>query len=241
MCSKAFIAAAVAGLVTACSAGGEPLIILQNQLPQDQCVLDASESGEFLFRGIIDTRSASGYIFNPLVQNNALNVEDQDNLRIANVEGAEIRITTDGVLSSTELSAADSANLLHFTRRFSGSVRPEGGTTVFSFTAIDKALLDLIGPKLGDPDQRSEIQVEVTIFGKMGGGGVESIPFTFPVDVCNGCMQVSVGACADLADGFEPLEGGVCNPLQDVITQCCDAADNSLTCPAVKPTEPVST
>lgn len=240
---EAFIAAfaaGIAGMGAACTNGGEPLIILQNQVPGENCVISAADTSQtFLPRGIIDTQSSVGYVFNPLVQNNAIAVENQDNLRIVNVQGAEMMLTIqNGVLDENELLGAQAANLISFSKRFAGSIQPDGGTTAFSFTLIDKALLDLLASKLTSDTQRIEVQAEVTVFGSMGGGTVESIPFVYPVDVCNGCMQVSVGACADLSESFVPQTGGECNPLQDVVTECCTAADNSLTCPAVAPDSP---
>jgi hypothetical protein len=221
-----------------CTNADEPLIILQNQVPNAGCEIPSSRGTTFLPSGVIDTESAVGYIFNPVVQNNAVDT-DNPNLRTVLVEGAEIDLKfQSGAVDTSEADAYAAAGLTNFTKRFSGSIVPDGGTTSFSFEIIPKALLEALADKLGDPSQRLQVTAEVKIFGSMGGGGVESIPFVYPVDVCKGCMEVNVGECVDLNESFTPLEGGECNPLQDVITECCTASDGSEVCPAVPVADP---
>lgn len=220
------------GLGTACTDAGEPLIILQNQVPEEGCVVPVTETNGFRPRGIIDVQSASGYLFTPLVQNNAVTLEANPNTRIASVQGATVKLTLQEG-SGVDVASPTVAPLIDFTKRFSGSIQPDGGLSSFSFTIIDKNLLDAMAGSLGTPDQRLEVEADIRVFARMGGGEVESLPFVYVVDVCNGCMLVDVGPCANLPDGFTPLQGGVCNPLQDVFTECCTEIDDTLTCPAV--------
>ncbi|HUH05778.1 MAG TPA: hypothetical protein VML75_27495 [Kofleriaceae bacterium] len=212
-----------------CTDADQPVIILQNQVPDDGCIVPVGAGSDFRPRGIIDTQSGAGYLFTPLAQNNAAALDGNPTARLAIIEGAEVALT----LQDSAVSVAEGDT--NFTKRFSGSIQPNGGLTSFAFTIIDKRVLDAIAGVIETPDQRFEVLAEVRLFGTMGGGDLESIPFTYAVDVCTGCMRVNVGPCADLADDFVPLTGGKCNPLQDVFTQCCTELDESLTCPAAKP------
>ncbi len=227
------LAGALVALGGACTDGGDPLIILQNQDPGEGCTISASQSDTFISRGLIDTQADSGYVFNPIVQNNAIApATDTAPPRIATIQGAEVSLT---LQSGFTLSGVPD-NLLHFTRRFGGTIQPDGGVTAFSFAILDPALLDAIGQSLGAGSDPVEVNAKVTIFGNLNGSGVESQPFYYPILVCNGCMQRSVGACADLAQDFVASTGGQCNALQDFYTDCCTEGDGSLTCPAVAPT-----
>lgn len=233
------IALSMAALGSGCTDAGEPIFILQNQVPDEGCVISTNQNQSFLPRGIIDTQSGGGYLFNPLTQNNAVNLDSNDGARIANIFGADVQLVVQsGVYTDLETQANDESGLTRFSKRFSGTILPDGGLASFSFTIIDPAMLASLGAKLGSPDQRIEVVAEVQLFGEMAGGTIKSNTFFFPIDVCNGCMKVSVGDCAALPDGFVPLTGGECNPLQDVATECCTAADQSLVCPAAAPTTP---
>lgn len=226
------VAASAVLLGSACTDADNPLIILHNQVPDEGCIVPVNETGGFFSRGLIDTQAASGYIFTPLVQNNALPIDGNPNARIASVQGATVKISLQEG-TGIDLTSDAVAPLVNFTKRFSGTIQPDGGLGTFAFTIIDKALLTVLEGALGSPDQRLEVQAEVRIFGQMGGGDVDAVPFLYVVEVCNGCMQVDVGACSDLATDFVAKSGGECNVLQDVVLECCTELDNSLTCPAV--------
>jgi hypothetical protein len=76
------------------------------------------------------------------------------------------------------------------------------------------------------------VTAEVVVFGDLNGGDVESVPFFYPVDVCDGCLKIDRGPCSGLPDDFEPEQGGECNPLQDAAADCCTDADGDDVCPA---------
>jgi hypothetical protein len=211
----------------ACTNADGAIVILQNQVADDQCVVPSSLA-TFLPRGIIDTDSTGGYVFNPLVQNNA--VSNETKRRVALIQGAEIRLTLqEGLLEPSD----QLTSLTDFTTRFSGQVQADGGFTSFSFTAIPQELLGLIATRL-EVGVLTEIKIEATIFGEIEGGSIESNKFDFWVDVCRGCMKVDLGACTDVAASLEPLEGGVCNLLQDTKLECCTDSTSTEVCPAVR-------
>jgi hypothetical protein len=130
--------------------------------------------------------------------------------------------------SADEEAALRDDRLTRFSTSFSGSVFPESVTS-FGFTVVPTGLLARLGDELG-AGQRVTATVEVSVFGDLDGSDVESVPFIYPVTVCNGCMIINNGDCANLGEGFEGSEGGTCNVLQDVPVDCCTSGDG-LVCP----------
>ncbi len=209
----------------ACTDADGAISILQNQVPEDGCSIP-NDLGNFIPRGVIDTNARDGYLLNPLVQNNAVPSDTND--RTVIIGGAEVQLTLqDGLVTPSDQVTA----LTRFTSRFSGSVQADGAFTSFSFVVIPKDLLQLIAPAL-DASTTTEIKVEATIFGEIGGGDVETNKFVYWVDVCNGCMKVDQGPCADLAASFSPREGGICQKLQDIKLDCCTDEMGKEICPA---------
>ncbi len=224
-------------VLAGCTNAGSPIFILQNQVPDEGCVISSSTSADFNPRGRIDVNAGAGYLFTPVVEN----VADQGDgaQGVVFVEGADIELTLEkGLLDAAVYDEAVSKNLIKFSKRFSGAIQPDGGTTSFAFTVIpDQLMTDYVAARLADDgSQLTEVKVGVSIFGNMNGGDVSTPTFNFWVDLCNGCMKQNVGACTDLSSGFEPLTGGECVTLQDVPLECCTATDSSEVCPAVAET-----
>ena len=245
---KTSIAALAVGTVaivaTSCTDAGSPLIIMQNQVPGDGCEVSSSLGDAYNPRGRIDTNAGAGYLFTPLVQNVATVESGNAHLRAVFVEGADIDISIQsGFLTDEALAALDDAtrarldSLTKFSKRFSGVVEASGGMTSFAFTVIPLELMEeFLAPGLVD-GQLLELVVDVQVYGDLGGGEVTSPVFSYPIDVCKGCMKRDVGACADLSEGFVALEGGECVTLQDIPIDCCTTADSQELCPAAAPAE----
>ena len=227
----------ILGLAAAagCTDADAPLRILQNQAPTSGCSFSQNPGTEFITRGRIDTESSEGYVFLATVKNFAtISDNTTESQRIAFVEGADVNHAfPEGLFTPEELTAQNDSGIANFSTRFSGFVNPDGGTATFKFITMPKELIDAIGAKI--TDQVVPVRMDIQVFGDLGGGSFSSETFVYWVDVCKNCMLVNVGPCADIADGFEALEGGQCNPLQDIQTECCTAADSSLTCPAAPP------
>lgn len=227
----------LAFLAVGCVDDDLSLVVVQNQVPGDQCVISASPTDEFRARGIIDTNADAGYLFTPVVRNYAVTggsiTEAQ---RLIQVEGADVVLEIQpGVFTEEELDALreEQPLLTEFSSRFSGVVEPDGGTTSFQFPIISEPLLEALATKLADDGSNTaSVKATITIFGTMAGSNIESDPFTYWVDVCEGCMQVDLGSCTELPAGFVASEGGECNELQDVPLECCTSSTSELVCPA---------
>ena len=225
-------AAALAALAAAtggCTDAGGSFFIVQNQIPGDRCLISPT-AGDARPRGRIDVQASDGYLFTPVVESRVESTPATMNSRVIAVEGADVDVTfLDGLFSSSEESQLRDDRLTRFSQPFSGSVFP-GSSSSFGFIILPAALLDRIADKLGDGDS-TQVVADIVVFGQMNDGDVESDPFRYPVDVCNGCMLVDRGPCADLATGFEASPGGVCNLLQDVPLDCCSEGGAQV-CPA---------
>ncbi len=229
-----YCAAALAALVAGgCTTdAGQSLIILQNQVPDDGCIISPSASNDFRSRGIIDVQASLGYIFTPVVQSQILDDTNASTSRVISVGGADVEVSfPGGFFSADEEASLRDAALTRFSESLSGSVQPDLGTTSFAFVIVPQRLLDRIGAKLS-PGDSVQASANVVVFGDMDGLSVESNPFNYSVDVCNGCMKIVRGDCATLPSSFEPSPGGECNDLQDVALECCTTGGVEV-CPAI--------
>jgi hypothetical protein len=212
--------AAALALAAGCTTeAGESMIILQNQVPGAECVVPSTR-GTFLGHGRIDVQAAEGYIFTPLVTSLVIPDMTKQSPRIVAVRGADVDLTFPGdFFSSDEEADLRDSRLTRFSTAFSGSIDP-GGDTSFAFIIIPRGLLSRLDEVLGDGDE-VEVTAKVSVFGDLDGEDVGSVPFVYPVDVCDGCMKIDNGPCDGLGDSFDPSTGGECNLLQDTQVDCC--------------------
>ena len=235
MLGKPVCAISVATVLTlgaaACTDSGKSVRVLQNQAPEPGCVVP-TDQGAFIPRGRIDTNADSGYLFTPLVQSTVTESENGSTDRVMFIEGADVELSfAPGFFSDAEIGGLESSGLVNFSQAFSGSIFPDGFTS-FAFIVVPKPLLDAIGDKLSDGGA-TVVTASVTVFGELDGGDIESNPFNYPIEVCEGCMLIDNGPCTELPDDFEPLTGGNCQVLQDFPIDCCTSIDGDAVCPAV--------
>ena len=220
-------AAAASLFASACTDAGTTLIVLQNQVPGEGCTVSADRANDFIPRGRIDAAAEDGYLFTPLVQNVAERTQN-DSQRILFVEGADVTLSGD--------FEADSS-LTEFSQAFSGSLLP-GDFGSFAFIIVPEQLVRDLGEALPDNGEVA-VNAEITVFGTVDGGDVESQPFHYTVDVCDGCTLIDNGDCTLLPDDFTATTGGACQPLQDGQIDCCTSSGGELVCPAEKEVPPV--
>ncbi|MCA9677146.1 MAG: hypothetical protein H6709_19235 [Kofleriaceae bacterium] len=225
-------AASIACLSACVGEGDQTIIILQNQAPTEGCVVAASPSESYIGSGLIDSTSTAGYVFTPVAKNFSTVAESADDRRrIAFVTGARVAVrfaNTDRVDATTQSQLA-SDGVTRFEVPYAAQISPDA-TTSFAFTIVPPEVLTTIDAVLTDPAERELLLVDVRLIGTLGDGSFESQLFTYPVEVCQGCLAIDQGACAALDPSFEPRTGGYCNPAQDLPVDCCDGI-----CPAVVP------
>ena len=213
---------------TGCVDAGETLRILRNQAPSEGCVIPTGESDQFLSSGIIDTDANGGYLFTPLIESRAVGNNETD--RRIFLKSAVVRLRfEDDFFDDATLNRLEDEGLTRFSQPVSGSI-PANGSSTLAFELISKQLLVEMAAAVGDGVTR--VTADVEIRGTVDGGDVASPTFSYPVEVCTGCLTRNLGACTDVDDSSVQT-GGVCQPLQDGFVDCCTAADDSLVCPAV--------
>src|SRR5262249_55243404 len=156
---------AAVSLLGACTTdAGASFFILQNQVPEDGCVISPSP-GTFRSRGTVDVQASAGYIFTPVVQSLVQQADRDDVDRVIFVQGAALPRT----VGHRELDP--------FRQRFSGAITP-GGTTSFAFEILPPGSLDGV-------DEGSLVLAEIEMFGEVEGGDATAEPFVYPIDVCD--------------------------------------------------------
>jgi hypothetical protein len=229
---------AFAGCVA--DSGGEGFVILNNTaVPADSCSLTGDAGQAFLAHGQINSSSPAGYLLTPLFESAITATADQTLQRTILLSGANVELSVvamtvthgDGSVTNPtppELSGTDAK----FRVLFSGSL-PPGGTANFAFEVLPVSTMHTIMAAAGAGDGDSvnaEVTAKVTADGTMGGDRVDSSPFTYPITVCNDCVLVNHGACADFMGTART--GNACNPFQDGPIDCCTDDTGALVCPA---------
>jgi hypothetical protein len=222
-CALGALAFAVSPACVADSGDGS-MLILFNTVPTASdtgCTIPTEEGGSFRQSGRIDVLapdvfSAASYELYPIVESRLESLGDEAQRTIA-VHGAEVTLqSTDGALND------------EFTRVFSGSLRP-GGQTSFSVQVVDAEHLRSLS--VGE-NETVTIIASVKIFGDLQGSEIESDPFDYPIDVCNGCLIGLLGDCDSLPSDFDARTGGECNAFQDGPLDCCTLNGEDI-CPAI--------
>jgi hypothetical protein len=221
--------------------------ILQNQVPQNGCVIDTSET---LYRGdgtmdisLIQPGSESGYVAFPLIKNNLAgaagggpdtNAIDIHSFAVdlsASKYGA-LPANVQALFNNLEASGHGSADyaLLHYSVPWSAHVGSAGGVVA---TAVGAFPLELAARVAATGDvgvSRTSMIVNARIraFGSTSTQDLESDPLDFPIYVCAGCLVANVAACPY---SVAPANtGNPCNVSQDDFVDCC-TSNGSLICP----------
>jgi hypothetical protein len=207
--------AAVAALAGGCIAdAGETMVIIQNQVPAEGCVVSSSVSDTYRPFGSLDASGGHGYLFTPVVQSRAeTRAGDDPTRRLIAVQGATVRL--EAQVGTTTFDFQDAPT--EFSIPTSGSV-PPGGTLGMGFDILLASHAAEIDRRLGDSDEML-ILAEVVVFGKLAGSNVESDPFTYPLSACRGCLTSLIDSCL--------LLPGACRPFQDAGLDCSQEPSGS--------------
>lgn len=183
------------------SAQSSSLVILKNQPPDDSCNVSSVDTGVFLGAGVLDTSISNTYVMTPLIELRTQAFDPSDRLtRSVTIEGAEINIEGDS-----------------FTQLFSVVMEPESTIGAF-FTILDNGRVNA--------SDGETVTAEIKVFGNSAGSDVESNTFTYPIDVCDGCLGQSLATFLPSCDGFTlPCLAG-----QDDIS-CCQDDTGAAICP----------
>jgi hypothetical protein len=240
------VASAVA-LVSVAGCSGTPpgeFIILQNQVPNTDCTIPAGLSAIYRSTGTLDVRliNPDGYLLFPVMQNNFPPPVGQtlDANRIAlSSFNVDVDVPDDATgpiadLIRNDRASADPATLgkVQYGRLTSGSVASGGGFTSSSLEVFPAALAGDILTLNASQHVLSTTQtftaiVKVHALGSTLVSSVTSDSFTYPIEICDGCLIDTAGVCPVPAPS-----GNLCYVGQDAATGCCIQPDNSFTCPS---------
>ncbi len=237
----AAVAAMGAVALAGCGGPNGQFYVVHNQVPGAGCVIPADKGGVYQGEGVLDIRvpsfgSDGAYVLFPLLQND-LPVEGQGGVepnRIA-LAGFEVDVRFVGGSAAASdffaglLADPSTEALMRYQSPWSGSIDPGGGVTAAATSAfpVETARRLRDGDILADGTQ-ARIEAKVRAFGNKLGGRITSDVFTYPIRICDGCLINSVTTCP--AKG-PVLQGGVCNPGQDALVDCCTLGAD-LICPA---------
>jgi hypothetical protein len=205
-----------------------PMVVLQNSaIPSGQlsCSFGTLGVGSPLLPfGEISTLSTNPYILAPLIQSRITATAGEELQRTILIQGADVTLTVASPAGIT-LNASDAA----FQSLFSGSLAPNMGTTNEIMNLIPATAIATIAASAGTTPFHAQVVANIKVFGTLAGDRVESLPFQYPVTVCNDCIINELGPC--------PIAGTVrvgnpCNIFQDSPVDCCRETNGTLTCPA---------
>jgi hypothetical protein len=241
--SMSLSAAAILGAALFLGSCGTPpgqFIIIQDQVPQNGCVVPADLSAIYRDSGdldlsLVNNSAETGYLFFPLMQNNApAATSGIDANRIALSEfQVDLSVADDAPPLIVSLFRNGTvANLTKFSVPTSGSVASGGGNTSGSVNAVPAELARrMLGQNaLVAPGDFFYLTATVRAQGKTLTKTVTSDAFNFPIRVCNGCLATDLGICPLAQAGTN--SGNACNVAQDETVDCCELG-TSLVCPPV--------
>jgi hypothetical protein len=239
----------LAGGLAACGRVPGQFEILQNQTPEAGCMIPATLGAVYTGQGFLDlslvsSGSLGAYFLFPLVENNlpgaAAGGPDPNEIDVHSF-AVDIGTNKQSYLPPMVQSLFDTLNrdsnspdyaLLHYSTPWAVTIKSGGGlaATVVNTFPVQLAQRVLATGDVGIAASSMVVNARVRVFGSTNSSDVESDPFDFPINVCNGCLVASVLPCPVLN---APLNrGNECNIAQDRIVDCC-SLNGSLVCPAI--------
>jgi hypothetical protein len=235
--------------LSAASCGNPPgqFLIVQNQVPDEGCVIPASLGTVYQGEGTLDVRlvsdfAESGYYLFPLMQNNypsPTGGDTGDPNRIA-LSGYRVDVSlpddapADAIYDlfaalQTSSPAGGPDQMIQYRVPTSGSVASGGGNTAGSVNAFPGALARAIR-KTGVLQNVPYVWMYSTVraLGNNLASSVESDAFRYPIRVCDGCLIASREVCPV---SHPVLTGNQCNISQDGYVDCCTSG-TGLVCPS---------
>ena len=219
--------------------------VLQNQAPKPGCAIDTDETvyrGEgYLDLSLVSAGAQSAYWIFPLVVNNlpASDTGGPDGNEI-DVHSFAVDITPSpqGRLPPNVQALFDHLNdpsmgnpaLLHYSLPWAVTIKSGGGKAATAVNGFSVALAQqvLATGDVGVSATSMLVNVRTRIFGTTNTQDIESDPFDFPINVCNGCLVASVQPCPVAVKPSNP--GNACNVAQDEPVDCC-SFNGALMCP----------
>jgi hypothetical protein len=249
----------IACVLAGCADTGDEAFVVRNNLAPDgdECSFLPETTAPFVSRGTLSTLSPAPYLLAPLIESRISALMGQESLRTVSLMGARIDLLIGPIsvedaqgtvkfscaaegasacFGDAERAALADAGVTKFRSLFSAPLAPNGGLSTATFDLVPTAVVNEIERKAGVLAAGSRLHAQVvataTVYGKLGNSEVQSLPFVYPVAVCNDCIVNPGKPCDQTPKSFVPRKGNPCNPFQDGVIDCCTDA-TGLVCPAV--------
>jgi hypothetical protein len=234
------LALGAAALLAACGADSDRFFIVQNQVPQDGCVIPGDHSTLYRGAGTFDVGLVSagwgGYRLFPLLQSDLPALGQEGGTEPNRLSLRKFHVVLDlGAEPPPEMVAlfANQAlwPYLDYEEPWSGTLEPGGGTISAGVTVVPAEVARQIDAS-GVFDRISSVLLEARVraVGDTLNDTIESREFRYPIYACKHCLISYLGTCP-----YAPVNtGNVCNVAQDDAVDCCTDGQ-SLVCPARAP------
>ncbi len=198
-------------------------------MPGAGCAIEDSEAGNHRSEGTLDVSwylragQPTGYYMFPLLKNNMMPTAGTG-------EGEQNCMTVREAEVDLKLGAlGDAVETTKYKVPTAVTVCP-GQTRAVQLLVIPPQIVESIASRI--PENGSEYaSVKIRMIAKRGRTTIKSNSFTFPINICNGCLIKNLGNCDSPAIPNDPDIGNDCNPAQDDRLECCTSGVEWI-CPA---------
>ena len=127
----------------------------------------------------------------------------------------EVNLGTQAAAQSLRVYESPTSGVMHPGDRRASRVE------VISDDLVQQVLMSKVGE-----GARPQVMVKVTVVADSSDGEIESLPFFFPIDLCNGCLVRKYNSCAEA----QQYESNSCGLPQDSPVACCTDPSGELMC-----------
>jgi hypothetical protein len=224
-------------LMTICAAAGcgeeNRFFIVQNQVPDEGCVVAGQRSTAYRGEGVLDVSligetQTHAYRLFPLLQNDlpSAGSKGAPQPNRLTVKGFRVRVGlgADAPPAARQLfdvMAADELGrrYLSYDEPWSGTLEPGGSTVSAGVTAVPGEIARrLRASGLFQDLPQLHLMATVRAVGARQAGDLDTPEFHYPITVCDGCLVAFAGACPIATRQFP---GNACNVAQDEPVDCC--------------------
>jgi hypothetical protein len=231
-----FVVAASAFAGCLASSGDEGFVVLNaSAAGSASCSFTGDPAQPFIARGAIDAYSPIGYQLFPLMKSRVSALVGEETQKTIELHGGRVDLSiasatvTDAQGHLSNVTITLDPGVSHFKQLVAGSLTPLGSANVDIEIIPSAALAQIASQITTTPSIQIVVLASLVMYGDLGGGEVDALPFKFPVSIAAGSAVNVLGTCPKTAVN----KGNACNPFQDGIIDCCtDATTNKLVCPA---------
>lgn len=204
-------ACALTGLTAGCDNPETSLTIVQIQPLGSNCTVSTSES-EFMTRGIVDVAIARRYTLYPLVSNNMIDLTNAKGY--SDGDGRQdthaVRLKEVSYSIKGEIEGLDTTS---FTQKISGTI-PVQSQSVVGFNILSSELIKqireanfqtILGSSFSATTGSADVTISFSIKGEtLDGNEVETETYSFPLEICSGCLINYPADAIDLSAQKQP-------------------------------------